>query len=155
MEIDLKKLKALLRTLADGDVSEFEYRDNDSRIRLVRGPRGLAPIAFAAPPAPASPAEPSVGPAPTAAAKEVAGDDGLVTVTSPFVGTFYRSPSPEAPAFVELGSRVNVGQALCIIEAMKLMNEIEADVAGTVREVLVENGKPVEFGQPLFRIARD
>ncbi|MBM4359461.1 MAG: acetyl-CoA carboxylase biotin carboxyl carrier protein [Deltaproteobacteria bacterium] len=152
--MDLKKLKALLRTLAEGDVSEFEYRDNEARIRLVRGTPIAAHTGFAVP-APTMAAPPSAAPSGTVAgALEAAIDESLVTVTSPFVGTFYRSPSPDASSFVEVGSRVNVGQTLCIVEAMKLMNEIEADCAGSIREVLVENGKPVEFGQPLFRIAR-
>jgi acetyl-CoA carboxylase biotin carboxyl carrier protein len=155
MDIDLKKLKALLRTLAEGDVSEFEYRENEARIRLVRGPRAVPGFAMpgpiAAPTVATTPAASSVS---VAAAAEEASTDSLVTVTSPFVGTFYRSPSPDAASFVEPGTRVSVGQTLCIVEAMKLMNEIEADCAGVVKDILVENGKPVEFGQPLFRIAR-
>ena len=147
MEIDLKKLKALLRTLAEGDVSEFEYRDNEAKIRLVRGPRapslvevsGSAPLSL--PPASLAPASFAVEPE---------ASEAYLTVTSPFVGTFYRSPSPDTPAFVEIGSTVNVGQTLCIIEAMKLMNEIECDFAGTVKAILVENGQPVEYGQPLM-----
>jgi acetyl-CoA carboxylase biotin carboxyl carrier protein len=151
MDIDLKKLKALLRTLADGDVSEFEYRDEEARIRLVRGPRPTVPMHVPVTAA-AAPAAPALAPA---VAEAVGTSDGAVQVTSPFVGTFFRSPSPDAPPFVEVGSSVNVGQALCIIEAMKLMNEIEADCSGVVKEILVENGKPVEFGQVLFRIARN
>jgi acetyl-CoA carboxylase biotin carboxyl carrier protein len=163
MNIDLKKLRALLRTLEDSDVTEFEWQDKTSRVRLTRGSgsnaHGLpAPImlggAAAAPlltppaaaPAPAAPNGGEAQPAPKA---EEA--DGVV-VTSPFVGTFYRSPSPDAPPFVEEGSQVREGQTLCIIEAMKLMNEIEADCPGVVVAILVENGKPVEFGQALFRI---
>ncbi|MBW2525104.1 MAG: acetyl-CoA carboxylase biotin carboxyl carrier protein, partial [Deltaproteobacteria bacterium] len=88
------------------------------------------------------------------AAADEAADPNLMTVTSPFVGTFYRAPSPEAPPFVDLGVQVREGQTLCIVEAMKLMNEIEADCTGTVTEVLVENGTPVEFGQELFRIRK-
>jgi len=154
MDIDLKKLKALLRALAEGDVSEFEYRENEARIRLVRGPRAVP--GFAAPSPIASPPSTMIAVAdasPGPAAAEVA-SDSAITVTSPFVGTFYRSPSPDAASFCEVGTRVSVGQTLCIVEAMKLMNEIEADCAGVVKEILVENGKPVEFGQPLLRIAR-
>ena len=84
----------------------------------------------------------------------MAHDESVVYVTSPFVGTFYRSPSPDAPPFVEVGSSIREGQALCIVEAMKLMNEIEADCSGTIVEVLVENGKPVEFGQKLFKVKK-
>lgn len=157
MDIDLKKLKALLRTLAEGDVSEFEYRDGGVRMHLVRGPRAAVvastPGAVASYPAALPTAAASTLGAPVSVVAAVS-DDATVVVTSPFVGTFYRSPSPDAPAFVELGSAVNVGQTLCIVEAMKLMNEIESDCAGVVREILVENGKPVEFGQPLFRVAR-
>jgi acetyl-CoA carboxylase biotin carboxyl carrier protein len=88
------------------------------------------------------------------AAVAAAGDLGVVSVTSPFVGTFYRSPSPDAPPFVDVGSVIREGQGLCIVEAMKLMNEIEADCAGTIVEILAEDGKPVEFGQALFRVRK-
>jgi acetyl-CoA carboxylase biotin carboxyl carrier protein len=153
MDIDLKQLRALLRLLAKRNVSEFEYEDEHARIRLTRGDlvRGVAPMAHApgyhveALPAPSAHAAP--------AAPAAAETDGAF-VTSPFVGTFYRSPSPDAPPFVEVGSVVREGQTLCIVEAMKLMNEIEADVAGTIVEILGENGKPVEFGQKLFRIRK-
>ncbi len=151
MEIDLKKLKALLRTLADGDVSEFEYRDKDAKISLVRGPRVVSSAAVSLGPALRS--EPP-GPVQVAASQEPDASEACEVVTSPFVGTFYRSPSPDAASFVEVGSLVTVGQALCIIEAMKLMNEIESDVAGTIKEILVADGKPVEYGQPLFRVLR-
>lgn len=149
MEIDLKKLKALLRTLAEGDVAEFEWRDNDATLRLVRGPRFVA--SAVAGPAVANHPQPTAS---VASPPDLENSDAYLVVTSPFVGTFYRSPSPDAPSFVEPGSSVNVGQTLCIIEAMKLMNEIEADCAGVVKDVLVESGKPVEFGQPLFRLLR-
>ena len=152
MDIDLKQLRSLLRLLAKRNVSEFEYEDEHARIRLTRGDLARAghavhaPVyhldAAAAPVAPAAPAAP--------AAPEVDG----VWVTSPFVGTFYRSPSPDAPPFVEVGSVVREGQTLCIVEAMKLMNEIEADAAGTIVEILGENGKSVEFGQKLFRVRK-
>ena len=101
-----------------------------------------------APAAVAGAAAPSVPPAP------VAEDASVVYVTSPFVGTFYRSPSPDAPPFVDVGSAIREGQALCIVEAMKLMNEIEADCSGTIVEILAENGKPVEFGQKLYKVRR-
>ncbi|WP_437564010.1 acetyl-CoA carboxylase biotin carboxyl carrier protein [Sorangium sp. So ce542] len=168
MNINLKQLRALVRLLEKRNVSDFEFEDEHVRIRLTRGgfvPQGgatqLAPVAYqlqsapaaapAAPPAPApSPAAaPAAAPAPAAAA---ASDEGISYVTSPFVGTFYRSPSPDAPPFVDVGSAIRVGQALCIIEAMKLMNEIEADSPGTIVEILVDNGKPVEFGQRLFKV---
>jgi acetyl-CoA carboxylase biotin carboxyl carrier protein len=148
MNIDLKKLRALLKTLESGDVSQFEFENDKIRIKLSRGePNGAghAPlvVTHAASAAPA---------AADVAAEKV--DANSMTVTSPFVGTFYRSPSPDAPPFVEVGSVVREGQTLCIVEAMKLMNEIEADVSGKVVEILTDNGKPVEFEQELFRIAK-
>jgi acetyl-CoA carboxylase biotin carboxyl carrier protein len=150
MNIDLKKLRALLRVLRDGDVRDFEFEDKTTRMKLTRGSLVAAAAAPAVVPLAAAPA-PAGGDAPAAAAAE---DDSCVTVTCPFVGTFYRSPSPDAPPFVEVGSTVREGQALCIVEAMKLMNEIEADCSGTIKEILVDNGKPVEFGQDLFRISK-
>jgi acetyl-CoA carboxylase biotin carboxyl carrier protein len=160
MNLDLKQLRALLRLLAKRNVSEFEFEDEHQRIRLVRGghsssgPQSPGQIvvtgsSFSPPIVPSL--APDAGPAssPTPAA-----DVSATFVTSPFVGTFYRSPSPDAPPFVEVGSSIREGQALCIIEAMKLMNEIEADTSGTIAEILAENGKPVEFGQRLFRIKK-
>ena len=144
MDIDLKQLRSLLRTLAEGNVCEFEFEDEKVRIRLTRGD-----LARASEPTHLAPALDPAAHAPPPAAV----DDSTVFVTSPFVGTFYRSPSPDAPQFVEAGSTIREGQALCIVEAMKLMNEIEADTAGTVVAVLVENTQPVEYGQPLFRLA--
>ncbi len=159
MNIDLKKLRVLLRALADGDVREFEFEDQQTRFRLTRGPHAnenMPPLVVAAPasaPAPTSQTPPPPQ-AEAAAPEKKVEDKNLATVTSPFVGTFYRAPSPDAPPFVELGCVVREAQTLCIVEAMKLMNEIEADCSGTVKEILVENGKPVEFGQALFRIAK-
>jgi acetyl-CoA carboxylase biotin carboxyl carrier protein len=147
-----KELEGLLRTLESEGVSEFEYEDEKIRVR-VAFPRGaaagaavqpaLGPAAFSSPLA-AAPA----GRAHAAAAE----DAGLVFVTSPLVGTIYTAPSPEAPDFVVVGASVKKGQTLCIVEAMKLMNEIEAEQAGTILEVLAENGKSVEFGQKLFKM---
>lgn len=155
LDLDLDQLRTLLRILAKRDVTEFEFEDERVRLTLRRGPAGtyvtqLAPAPTAPSLGPAAPAAPSVPPAPA----EAASDERFEFVTSPFVGTFYRAPSPDAPPFVETGSSVREGQTLCIVEAMKLMNEIEADVAGVIAEVLVENGKPVEFGQKLFRIKK-
>jgi acetyl-CoA carboxylase biotin carboxyl carrier protein len=150
MNIDLKELRSLLRVLAKRNVTEFEFEDEHIRLRLTRGE--VARVAIRAPsqPPPAHlPAHASAS-APAAAKS----DPDAVFVTSPFVGTFYRSPSPDAPSFVEVGSSIREGQTLCIIEAMKLMNEIEADAAGTIVEILAENGKPVEFGQKLFKVRR-
>jgi acetyl-CoA carboxylase biotin carboxyl carrier protein len=131
-------------------VGEFEYEDEKIRLKIAF-PRAQAAHAVVAPaPRASSPfASPAPLPAPSAAA---APDASLVSVTSPFVGTFYRASSPEAANFVEVGSVVKKGQTLCIVEAMKLMNEIEAEVAGTITEILVANGKSVEYGQKLFVI---
>src|SRR5690242_18318037 len=141
MNLDFDELRRLLRLLEKRGVSEFEYEDEAHRVRIVRGSSGrlvAAPEMVIAAPAPAAAA------APAAPAKPAAADEtGVVYMTSPFVGTFYRSPSPDAPTFVEVGSTVREGQTLCIIEAMKLMNEIEADSSGTIVEILVENGKSV------------
>ena len=159
MRIDLKKLRALLKTLADSDVTEFEFEDEKTRVRLARGARnGGGATQWVMTPPLSSPLAPplldsAASPTPAATRGSEERDD-LSVVTSPFVGTFYRAPSPDAPSFCEVGSVVREGQTLCIIEAMKLMNEIEADSAGTIVDILVENGKPVEFGQPLFRIAK-
>jgi acetyl-CoA carboxylase biotin carboxyl carrier protein len=144
VNVDIAKLKGLLDLLAAEDVAEFEHEAEGVRVRVVRGKvvspsYAAAPVGLAAPPA---------------AATAAAVDDGAVDVTSPFVGTFYRSPTPDAPAFVENGAVVRTGQTLCIIEAMKLMNEIEAEFSGTVVECYVQNGKSVEFGQKLFRIKK-
>ncbi len=151
MNLDLDELGRLLRLLEKRGVSELEYEDDHRRLRLVRGNGGRLMVApdpvASAPPAPSG----SMAPPPIAAASD---ETGVVYVTSPFVGTFYRSPSPDAPTFIEIGSAVREGQTLCIVEAMKLMNEIEADCAGTVIDVLTENGKSVEFGQKLFKIRK-
>jgi acetyl-CoA carboxylase biotin carboxyl carrier protein len=148
MNLDLNDLRRLLRVLEKRNVHEFEFEDEKIRLRLVRGaPLAAAPAHFAA--------SAVAAPAPVASAAPAADEGaGFVFVTSPFVGTFYRSPSPDAPTFVEVGSAIREGQALCIVEAMKLMNEIEADCAGVIVEILAENGKPVEFGQKLFKVRK-
>jgi acetyl-CoA carboxylase biotin carboxyl carrier protein len=152
--MDLDRMQALLTMLAEHDVSEFQYKDDDHSIRLRLGPppATMAPMSMAAPVAAA--AAPAAAPsAPSASAAAPAADQGnLKTVESPMVGTFYRSPAPDADAYVEVGSTVAKGNVLCIVEAMKLMNEIEAELSGTIVEILVENGTAVQFGQPLFKI---
>ena len=152
--MDLEKLEALFDLLAAKDIREFEHEQGGVRVHVTRGarevaaaPSNLVPSPVAHSVAPPFAAASSSGPA------SVPGGD-LVDVTSPFVGSFYRSPSPDTPAFVEVGSVVRSGQTLCIIEAMKLMNEIEAECAGTVVEVFAQNGKSVEYGQKLFRIKK-
>jgi acetyl-CoA carboxylase biotin carboxyl carrier protein len=147
MQIPLKQLKQLLKTLEEGGATEFEYQDDQYRIRLARGP--------VVTPASAVPLATPVhaGGAPMAALS--AGEDAdQVDVTSPFVGTFYRGASPEAEPFVKIGDQVHKGQTLCIVEAMKLMNEIESEFSGTIAEILVENGASVEFGQKLFKLKK-
>jgi acetyl-CoA carboxylase biotin carboxyl carrier protein len=149
MQIPLEQLKELLATLDAGGASELEYEDETVRLRIAMN-RG-APIVAAAP----VPHAVVAAPAGAAAAPAAPADDPSVAyVTSPFVGTFYRAPAPGAEPFVSVGTTVKVGQTLCIVEAMKLMNEIEADAAGTVLEILVENGTSVEFGQRLFKVKK-
>ena len=152
LNLDFEELRRLLRLLEKRGVSEFEYEDEARRLRLVRGATGRLVVApepayagYAAPP-------PAAAHAPVAAAP--ADDAGIEYVTSPFVGTFYRTPSPTAPPFVDVGQSVAPGKVLCIVEAMKLMNEIEAELSGTILEILVESGKPVEYGQKLFKIRK-
>ena len=154
--MDLEKLRSLFDLLVEKDITDFEHEQEGVVVRVSRGPRAV--IAQAGLPS-ASPAAHSVlppvviaGGTAQAATQEATGD--FVDVTSPFVGSFYRSPSPDAPTFVEVGSVVRTGQTLCIIEAMKLMNEIEAEAAGTVVEIFAQNGKSVEYGQKLFRIKK-
>ena len=145
MSLDLEKLSALLDLLTLKDIAEFEHEENGVRVRVARGAKG-GPVALTA--AAAHVAAVAVPASPDSAARD------HVDVTSPFVGSFYSSPSPDAPPFVEAGSVVRPGQTLCIVEAMKLMNEIEAECAGTVVEVFAQNGKSVEYGQKLFRIKK-
>jgi acetyl-CoA carboxylase biotin carboxyl carrier protein len=152
VNVDITKLKTLLDLLASEDVAEFEHEAEGVRVRVVRG-KVMSPAHFAAA-MPVAHAPAAAAPAAAAAAATPAIDDGSVDVTSPFVGTFYRSPTPDAPPFVEVGSVVRTGQTLCIIEAMKLMNEIESEVSGTVVECYAQNGKSVEFGQKLFRVKK-
>jgi acetyl-CoA carboxylase biotin carboxyl carrier protein len=147
--MDLDRLRALIDLLIEKDIAEFEHEEGGSRVRVSRVTL-VAPQPVAAPVVATLAAPAGAGPA--SAAPEPSGD--FVDVTSPFVGSFYRSPSPDTPSFVETGSVVRTGQTLCIIEAMKLMNEIEAECAGTVVEIFAQNGKSVEYGQKLFRIKK-
>jgi acetyl-CoA carboxylase biotin carboxyl carrier protein len=152
MSFDLDQLSALFDLLTAKDIAEFEHEEGGVRIRVARAtstdPTGALAATASIPHAPSSSLR---------LAKEdsddAAGGD-WVDVTSPFVGSFYRAPSPDTPPFVEVGSVVRPGQTLCIIEAMKLMNEIESECAGTVTEVFAQNGKSVEYGQKLFRIKK-
>jgi acetyl-CoA carboxylase biotin carboxyl carrier protein len=156
MKMDLRKLKTLIDLVAESGISELEITEGEGRVRIVKNYPGRGePLPAPGVAAPAS--TQSIAAAPTdPVAATVAGPSIELPsgheLTSPMVGTFYRSGQPGAEPFVSVGSQVQVGDTLCIIEAMKLLNEIEADVSGTVRQVLVENGSPVEFGQPLFVI---
>jgi acetyl-CoA carboxylase biotin carboxyl carrier protein len=148
--MDLRKLKTLIDLVETSGIAELEIQEGEERVRITRAPiQGQQTLMLHASPAPA--AAPAAAPAPAVAAPVVAPDEGHA-LKSPMVGTFYRSASPGAAPFVEIGDTVAQGDTLCIVEAMKLMNEIEADVGGTIKAILVENGQPVEFGQPLFII---
>jgi len=144
--MDLRKLKKLIDLVQESGIAELEITEGEERVRIARG--GQVSIAPAVAPAPTAAALPSAG-------ASVADDPGEArhTLNAPMVGTFYRASAPDAKPFVEVGQQVKEGEPVCIIEAMKLMNEIEADASGTVVEILVENGQPVEYGQPLFVIA--
>jgi acetyl-CoA carboxylase biotin carboxyl carrier protein len=147
--MNLKEIREILELLKGSDVSEFELGRGDTVLKLRRGPANV-PVALAPPPpppaAPARPAEepPSVAPVPPKPTYK--------EILSPIVGTFYRSPAPDAAPFVEVGTRVVKGQVLCIVEAMKIMNQIESDTTGTIAAIIVENAQPVAYGQALFHI---
>jgi acetyl-CoA carboxylase biotin carboxyl carrier protein len=153
MDIDLKQLKELMRSLKQHDISELEIEKNGERIKLCRSVEqaGHAQVSMMPPAIMASiPAH-----APGGGRAEAVEDDASIHyITSPFVGTFYEAPSPGSDPFVKVGSEIKVGQGLCIIEAMKLMNEIESDTSGTILEVLGENGKSVEYGDRLFKVKK-
>lgn len=155
MNIDLNQLRALMEAMREFELDEMELENSEERIVLRRG-SASAPVAIAPAPTYVTHAPSMVPPAPSMAPAPAATADAadVVYVTSPFVGTFYRSSSPGGEPFVKSGSRVEVGQTLCIVEAMKLMNEIEAELAGEILEVLVENGKTVEYGDKLFKVRK-
>ena len=149
--MDIRKVKKLIELLEESGVAEIEIHEGEESVRISRnasGVQAMAPAQFAYAPPAVAPAPAAGGEAPAASEAVPAGH----TVDSPMVGTFYRAPSPGASPFVEVGQRVNVGDTLCIIEAMKMLNQIEADKAGTVAAILVENAEPVEYGQALFVI---
>ena len=155
--MDLRKLKKLIDLVQESGIGEIEITEGEEKVRISRQ-INAAPMIMAAPgmhhmpmgAAPgAMPGMPGAAPAPAA---EAPAEPKGHALKSPMVGTFYRAPSPSAPPFVEVGQAVSKGQTLCIIEAMKLLNEIESDASGTVKAILVENGQPVEYGQPLFLI---
>jgi acetyl-CoA carboxylase biotin carboxyl carrier protein len=160
--MDIRKVKKLIELLEESNIDEIEIKEGEESVRISRNSAQAAaagayaaahyaqPPAYAPPPAPAAPA--AAVPQPPAAEPAEAPLEVGHTVRSPMVGTFYRSPSPSSPAFVEVGQTVKEGDVICIIEAMKMMNQIEADKAGTIASILADNGEPVEFDQPLFSI---
>ncbi|MDR0250464.1 MAG: acetyl-CoA carboxylase biotin carboxyl carrier protein [Burkholderiales bacterium] len=152
--MDLRKLKTLIELVESSGIAELEIQEGEERVRITRASASVvaAPTMMMAPPPQPMPVAPAATAAGAPAAPEAPPAPSGHTIPSPMVGTFYRASSPGAKPFVDVGSAVKEGDTLCIVEAMKLMNEIEADRAGVVKAVLVENGHPVEFGQPLFVI---
>ena len=157
--MDIRKVKKLIELLDESGIAEIEITEGEESLRISRHATSVAaPVAVAAPaPAAAAPAAPAPAPAaaPAAAAPAAAPaepDEEGYAVTAPMVGTYYASPSPGSPAFVQVGDRVGEGDTLCIVEAMKMMNQIESDVSGTIKSIRVQNGEPVEYGQILFVI---
>src|SRR5580658_4660187 len=156
--MDLKEIKAVIDLMTRNGLSEFELEKGDFKLRVKRGPSGewistaapVAPAPVAHAPAPLAPmAVPPAAPVPAPASPP---QTGVFQIVSPMVGTFYRSPSPASPPYVDAGQEVNEETVVCIIEAMKVMNEIKAEVSGVIVEVLAQNGKPVDFGKPLFSV---
>jgi acetyl-CoA carboxylase biotin carboxyl carrier protein len=152
--LDIKLIKQVVDLMKRSDISEFEFEEDGFKLRLS-SQSAQAPQVVQAAPAPQAPA-PAAPPAGTAAtpepAKSAAEEKGISYIKSPMVGTFYRASSPESPAFVDAGDKVTADSVVCIIEAMKVMNEIQAELGGTIVEVLAENGEAVEYGQPLFKV---
>jgi len=151
--VDLKDIKAIIDLMKKNSITEFELERQDSKIRLKRGLNGGAAVNQPEEPLPALPA---ISQQSSAASSIASGPSqsasGEIEIKSPMIGTFYRSPSPEAAPYIEVGAEVGAETAVCIIEAMKVMNEIKSEVKGIITQVLIENGKPVEFGQPLFKV---
>jgi acetyl-CoA carboxylase biotin carboxyl carrier protein len=152
--VDLKDIKAIIDLMKKNSVSEFELEKQDFKIRLKRSPNGGGGqvVSYEEAPTLAYSIPQTLPAAPTAAAPAPAAASTEQDIKSPMIGTFYRAPSPESAAYVEVGTEVNPDTVVCIIEAMKVMNEIKAEAKGTITQVMVENAKPVEFGQPLFKI---
>lgn len=152
--MDLKAIKQVVDLMKRSDLSEFEIEEEGFKLRIRRGAEG-GPVSYIQ----AGPAMATTPPFPMPAAAEApkadapaAEEKGISVIKSPMVGTFYRSPSPESPVFADIGTKVDVDSTVCIIEAMKVMNEIQSEIKGTITEVLVENGEAVEYGQPLFKV---
>jgi acetyl-CoA carboxylase biotin carboxyl carrier protein len=154
MTMDLRKLKKLIDLVQESGIGELEITEGEEKVRISRNAAGVAQMMMAPQPVATAPQQMTTGPSggtPEPAASAPPEPSGH-SLKSPMVGTFYRSPSPGAPSFVDVGQAVTKGQTLCIIEAMKLLNEIESDASGTIKAILVENGQPVEYGQALFII---
>ena len=150
--MDIRKVKKLIELLEESGIAEIEISEGEDSVRISRfGSNVAAPVAVAMPPVAAAPAAAAAAAPASALAMAEAEEDGHV-VPAPMVGTFYNAPSPGSAPFVQVGDRVSIGDALCIIEAMKMMNQIEAEVAGTIKSIRVQNGDPVEYGQILFVI---
>ena len=151
--MELKDIKAIIDLMKKNSITEFELEEKDSKLRLKRGLNGTSPVAQSddavqiIPMPVMAPALPA-----TVVTAAPAANSGEIDIKSPMIGTFYRSPSPESVSYVEVGAEVNPDSVVCIIEAMKVMNEIKAEVKGVITQILVENGKPVEFGQPMFKV---
>jgi len=149
--MDLRKLKKLIDLVEESGIAEIEVTEGEEKVRITRATAAQPVFAAPAAIAPVAAAPVAAAPAPAVSAAPAARDLSNAQ-KSPMVGTFYRAPGPNAPAFVEIGQQVKAGDTLCIIEAMKLMNEIEAEKSGVIKEILVDNGTPVEYGEPLFII---
>ena len=149
--MDIRKVRKLIELLEASNIAEIEIKEGEEAVRISRA-TNIAPATIAAPVAVAAPATPAVAPAAPAEPAPPPVESGNL-VTSPMVGTFYRAPAPDSPSYVEVGQQVNEGDTIGIVEAMKMMNQIESEFSGVVEAILVEDGKPVEFGQPLVRIA--
>jgi len=153
--MEIKEIKKVVQLMKDNDLSEFALEEENFKLQLKRGADSVTQVVSApqmvAAPAMAPAAAPAAA-APAADAPAAAVDDGLIEITSPMVGTFYRSPSPDADSFSEVGMEITEDSVVCIVEAMKVMNEIKAEVKGTIKKILVDNATPVQFGQPLFLV---
>lgn len=155
MQLDINKIARLLKVVSESDIAEIEIKEGEEQIKITRATAAVVPVVqpvAVAPAAPAVVAPATPASAPVAAAPAPAAEETGHVMKSPMVGTFYRSANPEAPAFTEVGKTVKEGDTVCIIEAMKMMNQIAADKSGTIKKILVENGATVEFDQPLFVI---
>jgi acetyl-CoA carboxylase biotin carboxyl carrier protein len=151
--VELKDIKAIIDLMKKNSITEFELEEKDSKLRLKRGLNGASPAVQVDDTVQMIPTPVMAPILPAAVATTApAANSGEIDIKSPMIGTFYRSPSPESASYVEVGTEVNPDSVVCIIEAMKVMNEIKAEVKGVITQILVENGKPVEFGQPMFKV---